>query len=135
MTGCFRQVTDTFFVSPQIEPEDVWLAAECGVRMIVNNRPDGEMPGQPAGAEIAAAAAQAGLDYCAIPVRGMPSADQAKAMREATLVAGGPVLAYCAGGIRSILAWAIGEALAGTRSREELISLARAAGYDLSRMI
>ena len=36
--------------------------------MLVNNRPDGEEPGQPLGTEIEAAARAAGIDYRYIPI-------------------------------------------------------------------
>ncbi|MFN3287693.1 MAG: beta-lactamase hydrolase domain-containing protein, partial [Sphingomonadaceae bacterium] len=35
---------------PQISPADVAALAAQGVRMVINNRPDGESPGQPAAA-------------------------------------------------------------------------------------
>lgn len=127
----FRKVTDDFWVSPQIGPDEVRAAAARGFALIVNNRPDGEEPGQPAGDEIAAAARAAGLAYTAVPVRGRPSAEQAQATAEAAAAAGGPVLAYCRSGTRSIAAWSLGQALSGARTREELIGLGAAAGYDL----
>ena len=46
----FRQLDDHMLVSGQIAPEDVAEAAAQGVTMIVNNRPDGEIPGQPSSA-------------------------------------------------------------------------------------
>ena len=103
--------------------------------LIVNNRPDGEDPAQPSGAEIEAAAKQAGLDYVAIPVRGGPSADQVAALREAVEAAGGPVLAFCRSGTRCIVTWSLGQAQAGARSRQELIDLGAQAGYDLSGVL
>ena len=59
----FSALDAAFLVSPQIQPGDVAAAAAMGVTTIVNNRPDGEEPGQPAGAEIEAAARAAGLAY------------------------------------------------------------------------
>jgi uncharacterized protein (TIGR01244 family) len=58
----FRRVTEDLSVAPQISVEDVAEAARLGFRLIVNNRPDGEQPGQPTSAEIEAAAKAAGLD-------------------------------------------------------------------------
>ncbi|MBC7167804.1 TIGR01244 family sulfur transferase [Phenylobacterium sp.] len=131
----FRRVTDQFSVSPQIAPADVAAAAAQGFVLIVNNRPDGEDPAQPSGAEIEAAAKAAGLDYVAIPVRGGPSADQVAALREAVEAAGGPVLAFCRSGTRCIVTWSLGQAQAGARSRQELIDLGARAGYDLSGVL
>lgn len=131
----FRRVTDQFSVSPQIAPADVAAAAAEGFVLIVNNRPDGEDPAQPSGAQIEAAAKAAGLDYVAIPVRGGPSADQVAALRETLEAAKGPVLAFCRSGTRCIVTWSLGQAEAGVRSRQELIDLGAQAGYDLSGVL
>ena len=124
-----RPVTDAFAVAPQILPEDVAELAGC-FTLIINNRPDGEEMAQPSGAEIEQAAKSAGLQYAAIPVRGFPTEAQVLAVREAVQSAPGPVLAFCRSGTRSIVAWAIGEALTG-RPVGELRELGARAGYDL----
>jgi uncharacterized protein (TIGR01244 family) len=129
----FRTVTDTFSVSPQITPADVAAAAEQGFTLIINNRPDGEAPGQPTGAEIETAARAAGLDYLAAPVVGRPGPAQVEAVREAVASANGKVLAYCRSGTRSITAWAMGQA--GAVERDRLLRLGAAAGYDLTLVI
>lgn len=131
----FRTVTDKISVSPQITPEDVVAAAGEGFALIVNNRPDGEEPGQPDGAEIAAAAEEAGLAYIYIPVRGMPTPDQVEAVREAVDDAHGKVLLFCRSGTRSIVSWSLGQAQSGASSRDELVALGEAAGYDLSGVL
>jgi uncharacterized protein (TIGR01244 family) len=128
----FRDVTAEFSVSPQIGLEDVALASADGFRLIVNNRPDGEAPDQPGSAEIEAAARAAGLAYVHVPVSGPPTREQIEAEREAVAAAGGPTLAFCRSGSRSILTWALGQWLSGAASRPELINQAAAAGYDLS---
>jgi uncharacterized protein (TIGR01244 family) len=102
---------------------------------VINNRPDGEEPGQPTSAEIEAAAKAAGLAYAHIPVRGGPTPDQVEAEREILNSAPGPVLAFCRSGTRSIVTWSIGQALAGERPREELVALGAQAGYDLSGVL
>ena len=127
----FRKVTDTFEVSPQITPDEARQAAAAGVVLIINNRPDGEQPGQPTNAEIEAAARAGGADYLYLPVVGRPTADQAKAQAAAVAAAKGPVLAFCRSGTRSITTWALGEAAAG-HDKAELAKLAADAGYDLS---
>jgi len=128
----FRRVTDDISVSPQISAADVGEAARQGFRAIVNNRPEGEDPAQPAGAEIEAAARAAGLAYVALPVRGGPTPDQVETMGRLMDELPRPVLAFCRSGTRSIMTWSLSQAAAGARSREELIRLARDAGYDLS---
>lgn len=131
----FRDVTDDFSVSPQIAPGDVASAAAQGFVLIINNRPDDEQPGQPSSAEIAAQAKAHGLAYVHIPFSGRPTAEQAKATRDAAAAAEGKVLAFCRSGTRSITAWSIGQALAGDRPRGELVSLGAGAGYDLAGVL
>lgn len=130
----FRQVTDAFQVSPQITPDEARQAAESGVVLIINNRPDGEASDQPASADIEAAARAAGADFIRIPIVGRPTPEQAKAQAEAVAGAAGPVLAFCRSGTRSITAWALGEAERG-RDRAELVRIAAAAGYDLGPVL
>lgn len=130
----FRRVTDAISVSPQISVADVAEAARQGFRLIINNRPDGESPDQPSSAEMEAAARAAGLDYAYVPVRGMPTPDQVEAERDLLARAGGPALAYCRSGTRSIVTWSIGQAQAGG-DRAELVRLGAQAGYDLSGVL
>lgn len=124
-----RSVSDAFAVSGQLRPEEI---AEVGARfaMVVNNRPDGEELGQPTHAELEAAARSAGVAYEHIPITAAPTSDQVRAMREALSYAEGPTLAFCRTGTRSVVTWALGEALAG-RLTDELEAQGRAAGYDL----
>ena len=127
----FRVLDDSTFVSGQIAPEDVAQAAALGVTMIVNNRPDGEEPGQPMAAEIAAAAEAAGIGYRHIPVAGGFAPDQVAAMAEALGAAEGKVLAFCKSGTRSTFLWALAEKQRGADGAA-IIERAASAGYDLS---
>jgi uncharacterized protein (TIGR01244 family) len=131
----FRKVTDDFSVAPQIEPADIETAASQGFVLVINNRPDDEAPGQPASAEMEAAAQAAGVAYVHIPVRGGPTPQQVEAVRAATDEAAGPVLAFCRSGTRSIITWSLGQAQAGARARDELVRLGANAGYDLSAVL
>jgi uncharacterized protein (TIGR01244 family) len=131
----FRHVTDEISVSPQLSVADVEAAAQAGFKTIINNRPDGEAPDQPSGHQIEAAAAQAGLAYFHIPVRGGPTPEQVETTGKVLAEAAAPVLAYCRSGTRSIITWSLSQAQSGARSRTELIGLGRAAGYDLSAVL
>jgi uncharacterized protein (TIGR01244 family) len=131
----FRRVTDELSVSPQISVAQVAEAARLGFRTVVNNRPDGEDPGQPSAAEIAAAAQAAGLAYAHIPIRGGPTPDQVAQTRALFETAQGPVLAFCRSGTRSIVTWSLSQAASGARDRDELVGLGHAAGYDLSGVL
>jgi uncharacterized protein (TIGR01244 family) len=82
-----------------------------------------------------AAAEAAGLAYAFVPVVGGPTPEQVRAVREAVEAAGGPVLAFCRSGTRSIVTWSLGQAAAGARRRDDLITLGYDAGYDLSGVL
>jgi uncharacterized protein (TIGR01244 family) len=125
-----RRLEDGYFVAGQIAPGDMADLAAQGIRMIVNNRPDGEAPGQPSGEEIAAAAQAAGIAYRAIPVRQLdPGAVEqtGRALDEAD----GPVLAFCAAGTRSTFMWALARSARGADA-DDLVQRALGAGVDLS---
>ncbi len=128
----FCRIDDRFFASPQISASDIAEAKALGVTTIVNNRPDGEDPGEAQGAEIEAAAIAAGLHYVAIPVTHAGfSGPQVAAMAHALETADGPVLAYCRSGTRSTLLWALARTQLGD-DKANLQAKAAAGGYDLS---
>lgn len=131
----FRRVNDRLSVSPQLSVADVAEAKAKGFKTIINNRPDGEAPDQPASAQIEAAAKAAGLKYIHIPVRGMPpSPDLADETCKAIEASEGPVLAFCRTGTRSISCYSLGKHAQG-HDRDELVATAANAGYDLSNVI
>ena len=128
----FRKLTDSIYASPQISLEDVAEAAAMGIKLIINNRPEGESDDQVPGAEIEAAARVAGIDYVEIPVTHAGfSEPQVVAMAKALDEAEGPVLAYCRSGTRSTLLWALSEASQGG-DPDALTNMAAKAGYDVS---
>ena len=127
-----RPLNDRVAVAPQIRADDLPAIAAAGYVAVVNNRPDGEEPGQPAGEDIRAAAEAAGLAYHAVPVgpAGIGPA-QLDAMAAALAAADGPVLAFCRSGTRSCNLWALAAARAG-RDPALLVAQGAGAGYDLS---
>ncbi|WP_284123740.1 TIGR01244 family sulfur transferase [Parerythrobacter aestuarii] len=128
----FRKLSDTMLASPQIAPADVAAARAQGVTMIINNRPDGESDDQPSGAEIEAAARNAGMEYVAIPITQSGfSQPQVDAMAEALARAEGPVLGYCRSGTRSTLLWSLAQARQGM-DPDDIAAAAEAAGYDVA---
>jgi uncharacterized protein (TIGR01244 family) len=127
----FRRIDERVLVAGQITANDLEAAKAEGITMIVNNRPDGEEPGQPPSDQIEAAARAAGLQYRHIPVASGFSAGQVQAMGEALESAEGPVLAFCRSGTRSTFLWALARAQAG-EAGEALMRKAAAAGYDLT---
>lgn len=126
-----RPLSETFAVSPQIAVSDVAEIARLGYTRIINNRPDGEDAGQPADAEIAAAAAAAGLAHLHLPVRGMCAEADVRATR-AAIAEGGRTLAFCRSGTRSCVVWAL--ARAGDAPTADIIAAGARQGYDLSSL-
>lgn len=128
----FRQLSETVFASPQISQEEIEAAAEFGVTLIINNRPDGEEPAAPQGDEVEAAARAAGIDYLAIPIGHSGfSEPQIAQMQEALSGAQGKVLAYCRSGTRSTFLWSLAQARSGGEP-DAIVSAAAAAGYDVT---
>lgn len=125
-----RRLHDKVLVSGQIAPHEVAGLADQGVTMLVNNRPDGEEPGQPLAGEIEAAATAAGITYRFVPIfRGIGPAD-VEAMQEAMRAAGeGKMLAFCRSGTRSALASAIAMREVGA-SAEAVTNALTQAGFD-----
>lgn len=134
MPSQFRKVTENFWVSPQMFEEHVQAAADAGFRTLINNRPDGEEPGQPTSAQVREWAAARGLAYVDLPFAGTITRETVEGMGNAVAAGGKPVLAFCRSGMRSISLWAMAEALAGRRVKEDLLERGEAAGYDLSRL-
>ena len=127
-----RTIDATISVAPQIDPDDMAEIAASGFTAIVNNRPDGEDFGQPSGDEIAAAAAELGLSYTAIPITHAGfSHPQIDTMAAVLAEAKGPVLAYCRSGTRSCNLWALAAVKAGAHP-DTAMAKAAAAGYDLT---
>lgn len=126
-----RILEDRLHASPQITLDQVREAADRGYRALISNRPDGEEPGQPTAAEIAAAAEAAGLQFRHIPVRGGAwTAEDVSRFREALEDLPQPILGFCRTGTRTTAMWALSEA--GRRETDDILGRAASAGYDLS---
>ncbi|WP_282565612.1 TIGR01244 family sulfur transferase [Paradevosia shaoguanensis] len=128
-----KRINDTITVSGQILPEDVSALKAAGFTTIINNRPDGESPDQPASVEIEAAAKAAGLNYIAIPLgREGVTPDMVEKTRAALEGSDGPVFAFCRSGTRSTTLWALSQA--GEMDGADIIAQAAGAGYDMSHL-
>jgi len=128
-----RPLSLNVWVAPQIALEDLPSLAAQGIRRIVSHRPDGEEPGQPSAAEMAAAAQAAGMAFIHVPIAGMPGED-AIAATAGTLQDDAPVLMFCRSGTRSAMAWAMARRSLGQGEPDDLRAAAASAGYDLSRL-
>ncbi len=125
-----RPLTETYAVSPQIEPGDMAAIRAAGYTMIIDNRPDAEIPLSLHTAAMRQAAEAAGLRFVANPViGGAMTMDNVTAQGAAIANADGPVLAYCASGNRSSQVWAL--SMAGRMATDDLIALPAGHGYQL----
>src|SRR3546814_6912374 len=97
-----KKLDDGVLVSGQLRAADIDSAAQAGFKMIVNNRPDGEEPDQPASAELGERAEAQGIAYRHIPVSGGKYDDASiRAMGEALDATEGKALIFCRTGMRS----------------------------------
>lgn len=114
-------------------PPDKLVDLAPTFRTIINNRPDGEEPGQPTSAEIEAEARRLGLDYIHLPVvPGKIIDDQVRKFSEVIAHHEGPILAFCRTGTRSATLWALSQS--GKRTPDDILKTAAGAGYDLSSL-
>ena len=125
-----RPLTADYAVSPQIDPSDLPAIKAAGYVMVIDNRPDAEIPPDLHTPVMQAAAEALGLAFVANPViGGALTMDNVQAQAEARARAGGPVFAYCASGNRSSCVWALGEA--GSQPTDDLIGIPARFGYNL----
>lgn len=123
-------VTPQFSVAPQIQPEDIETIKSLGYQAIINNRPDGEVPGQPTNAAIESAAIAAGLAYHHLPITSgnlpMEAIEQTKQLINEIE---GPTFAFCRSGTRSITLWALSQK--DQQPSDDILNAVQNAGYDL----
>lgn len=129
----FRSLTESYAVSPQIDPADVAGLAQLGVTTLICNRPDAENPPALQAAAIQAAAEAAGISFVYNPVNG-GAMTMGNLEEQAEAIAGsdGNVLAYCASGTRSSVVWAL--ANAGEMPTDAILAATERAGYQLDGM-
>ncbi len=130
-TPSFARLSEDFLVAPQITVADIAGLKAAGVALIINNRPDGEEPGQPKAADIEAAAAAEGVSYAAIPVGRTGVTAKHLDDFDAATADGGLTLAFCRSGMRSTIVRAMAKARAGAEI-DALVAEAAGAGYDIA---
>ena len=114
--------------------EHIAALAAAGTKMIINNRPDAEDPGQLSAEEARRLAAAHGIAYHHIPfVAATLTAADIDAFATALKSAAGPVVAHCRSGTRSTMIWAL------TQMREggdpaALVALGARNGVDISAL-
>ena len=128
-----RQITPKFFAAPQISPPDMAELAAAGFTRVLCNRPDVEVPPSHQAAAMQTAAEEAGLEFFVLPLTHQSMTPQVIAENKA-IIDGceGKILAYCASGTRTTIAWALG--MAAEMNANDILAAARAGGYELGNL-
>lgn len=128
-----KLLTPALSVSPQLSEADIAQAARIGFRGIIDNRPDGEEPGQVSAAAMERLAAAHGMAFAHVPVvPGNIGDEDVARMADALSRLDAPVLAYCRTGTRSTSLWALSQA--GALPADTILRTASDAGYDLTAL-
>lgn len=127
-----RRISPFLSVSPQIYKANVEQIAALGFRTIINNRPDGEVEGQPPASELATEATKHSIVFINQPVlsSGVTIRDAEKFADQLKTVKG-PVLAFCRSGTRCTILWAFSEAY--HMDADAILNFANSIGYDLKK--
>ncbi len=92
----------------KLDRADIEALAASGVRTIVNNRPDGEDPGQLPADEARLLAEARGIAYHHIPVTAATlTRGDVDAMEAVLAAAEQPIVLHCRSGTRSTLLWGL----------------------------
>lgn len=128
-----REITPRYSVSPQISVEDIPAIVAAGFTCVICNRPDVEIPPSHHAEVIGIAAKDAGLDFVINPLtHDAMTQDRMSLQRETLEGSAGKVLAYCASGTRSTVAWMLGHA--ADISADDLLDAAARGGYQLEAL-
>jgi len=128
-----RKLSPRVFVSEQITATDIGVASAQGIKTIMNNRPDNEAQGQPKTADLAAAAAELGMQFIDLPVvAGKITEEHIEQFENIYHDLQAPILMFCRTGTRSTSLWALEEAR--TLDVDAVLAAAAEAGYNLSAM-
>jgi sulfide:quinone oxidoreductase len=113
----------------KLDRADIEALADAGVRTIVNNRPDGEDPGQLTAAEARDVAEARGVAYHHIPITAATlTTGDVDAMEAVLANAERPVVLHCRSGTRSTLLWAL---VCLRQGAEPASLIAEAARHDI----
>jgi uncharacterized protein (TIGR01244 family) len=123
---------DKTSVSQQLVPDDFPVLAAEGVRLVINNRPDSELPEHLQSAEASRLAQRHGMHYLYMPMT-FPGLSAALVDSFAAAVAqsGGPVHAHCRSGTRSAALWALGKLRGRAEDRSAVNDMLLAKGIDI----
>ena len=127
-------LADQLSVAAQVDVADIAALAAQGFRSIINNRPDGEDPGQLPAADARRAAEAQGIAYHHIPVTAASlSRADVDAFAAVLRSAPQPIVVHCRSGTRSTLLWALTRLDEGA-DPAALIAAAARHGIDIAAL-
>jgi len=129
-----KHLFDNIYVAGQITESDFASFVDAGIKVIINNRPDNEEPGQFSSSQAKALAEQHDIAYHYLPMaNGQPMPETLvsdfKRIIESTTE---PVLTHCRSGMRSSFIWALGQIPDGKINVDQAIESAQNAGIPLA---
>jgi len=114
--------------------DNIEALASAGTKVIVNNRPDGEDPGQLTADEARELCAVRGIAYHHIPfVAATLTTADIDAFAAVLKDAPGPLVAHCRSGTRSTMIWALTQLREGA-DPAALVALGARNGVDISAL-
>ena len=129
-----NQITNGVAVSPQLMASDIAELKSHGFKSIICNRPDGEDSDQSSYKEIQIETQNQGLEFRNLPVRTTAvSLDEINSFKNLLDELPSPILAYCRTGTRCATLWSLSQSK--DRSKAEILSKTKAAGYDMSTAV
>ena len=129
-----KHLHNKLYVAGQLQPEDFATLAQAGIKIIINNRPDHEEPGQIDHQAAQALAQELGMKYHYLPMaNGQPMPETLVAdFKEIIDNNDENILAHCRSGMRSSFIWALGQIAEGTITPDQAIEAAAGAGISLN---
>jgi uncharacterized protein (TIGR01244 family) len=127
-------LTPHFAVTGALLPADFPGIAALGFKSVLSNLPDGESSKYPSASEEAELTKDAGMAFRHVPIiKSEVFSDRVvEGVGQMLTELEGPVLAHCASGARSAIAWAA--AAARTQPANCVIAALKNAGYDLAAL-
>jgi len=123
-----KRLSKQFYTTDQLQPGDISALAECGIRSVINNRPDGEADDQPMGSAIEYAVKRRGLEYIAVPIKSkIATPEELRAFKCAVSALPKPICGFCRTGTRAMVCWALSEV--GERSTDSILESVVEAGF------
>ena len=129
-----KQLFDNIFVAGQINASDFPAMVEAGVKVIINNRPDNEEPGQFSSTDAEQLAKEHGIAYHYLPMaNGQPLPENlVNDFKTIVNSTNDPILTHCRSGMRSSFLWALGQIEDGKVGVDQAIDCAQSAGIPLA---